>query len=124
MKLYRKKNLFIIFLFIIICIPPILSSQRLGYIEKMTSSQWKAEYFLFSGRSHCKLHLNTPSNRLYTKIQTDGGSISLEIRDAAQKTIFQKTNIPTSTFAIKLSGDVYIYLKAEQHKGSFYFQLE
>lgn len=100
------------------------STKRIWYFESMSLNQWNASYFYFDGNMDRTLHFKAAPNRLRIKIQTDKGSISMEVKDKKKNIIFERSDIQSSELDIPISGDISIHLYAARHKGSFDFEAE
>ena len=63
--------------------------------------------------------IRTKNDTLNFSIKTESGSISVEVIDGDDNTVFYKENVETSTFEVKVEGRVRVIIEAEDHKGSF-----
>ena len=93
------------------------SVKKVGYIGNNTASSWSGTYKLLDGEMK---HTITPSDdTLSFSIKTESGSISIEVIDREGNTIFEKDDIGTEAFDVKVDGKVKVIIEADDHKGSF-----
>lgn len=93
------------------------SATRIGYVGNDGWSSWSASYTLLDGRLQHTIRPETDT--LHIEVQTESGTISIEMKDADGNIIFFKNNIETSSFEVEVSGKVIIKIEADHHKGSF-----
>ncbi len=93
------------------------SALKVGYIGSSTASSWSGTYKKLDGKmSH---NIRTKNDTLKFSIKTESGSISVEVLDSENNTIFEKENVGTAAFEVEVDGRVKIIIEAEDHKGSF-----
>lgn len=125
---YKIKSLKSIIIFVVIMVAVILlmnflgigtrrSATRVGYVSHDGWSSWSASYALLDGWLQHTIHPKTGT--LYVDVETESGTISIEMKDADGNIIFSKNNIETSSFEVEVSGKVVIRVEADHHKGSF-----
>lgn len=93
------------------------SALRVGYVGNETLDAWSGRYTKLDGIMERSIYPN--SDVLHIDVETNSGSISIEIRDNDDKIIFNEQNMETSYFDVDVSGNVNVRIKAENHKGSF-----
>ncbi len=64
-------------------------------------------------------NLHPKTDTLQVEVQTDSGTISIEIQDEDGNVIFDESNIGTASFDVDVSGKVTVKIEADHHKGSF-----
>ena len=93
------------------------NATRIGYVGKDGWSSWSASYTLLDGRLQHTIHSETDT--LHVDVETESGTISIEMKDADGNIIFSESDIETSSFAVNVSGKVAVKIEADRHKGSF-----
>ena len=93
------------------------SALRVGYVGNETINSWSGRYTTLDGTM--KKSIYPRSDILHIDVETNSGTISIEIRDNDDKIIFDEQNIENSSFDIDVSGKVDVTIKADNHKGSF-----
>lgn len=93
------------------------SAKKFFYSEKHTASSWSATYQLLDGK--IRRTITPDDDTLSFSIKTESGSISIEILDSEGNTFFDKDDIGTEAFEVKVDGKVRVIIEAEDHKGSF-----
>ncbi len=125
---YKPKSLTSALIFIVIVVAFILllnylgigtlrSATRRGYVGKEGWSSWSASYTLLDGRLQHTIRPETDT--LHVDVETESGTISMEMKDADGNVIFSESNIETSSFQVSVPEKVDIVVKASRHKGSF-----
>ena len=94
-----------------------ISATRIGYIGNEGYSSWTGRYSSLDGTMKKSIHPKT--DMLHIDVTTDGGTISIEIRDEDGNVIFDERDIGTESFDVAVSGKVVSIIKANHHKGSF-----
>lgn len=95
------------------------SATRVGYVGNDGWRSWSASYIMLDGKLKHTIRPEDAQKTLHVKIVTDGGSISIEMKDAGGNVIFDEDNIETSNFDVNVSGKVIVSIEADKHKGSF-----
>ena len=93
-----------------------------GSIQKNTSSSMSMSYYKFDGHKSTKIHVKEGEViEVNVDIVTTKGKIDLSIVDEKEQSVYQGTDIPTSTFIVSLdkAGDYELTVNAENHKGSY-----
>lgn len=93
------------------------NATRIGYVGNDGWSSWSASYTLLDGRLQHTIRPETDT--LHVDVETESGTISIEMKDEDGNIIFSESNIETSSFEVNVSGKVVIIIKASRHKGSF-----
>lgn len=96
------------------------SGMRIGYIENATRNGWNAEYALLDGYMQRTLRNVGDSEVIRIVVETEEGSISIEIKDADKNVIYSQENMETGTYEVKAAGKYVVRVTAEDHKGGFY----
>lgn len=93
------------------------SATRIGYIGNEGWRNWSGSYTLLDGNM---THTIRPEgDTLAVAVETESGTISIEIKDADGNIIFDQDNIITETFHVGVSGKVVVRIDADNHRGSF-----
>lgn len=93
------------------------SGTRIGYVGKESRSSWSGSYISLDGMM--KKSIYPKGDVLHVEVNTESGTISMEITDTHGNILFEKDNIETSSFDVEVSGKVKIRIEADHHKGSF-----
>ena len=93
------------------------SSVRVGYVGHSGRQSWSASYAMLTGRERHTLH--PEGNALHVEVDTQSGSISMEMADGAGNVIFSENDIQTSSFDVETDGKAVITIRADVHKGGF-----
>ena len=93
------------------------SSVRMGYVGHAGRQSWSASYAMLTGRERHTLH--PEGNVLHVEVETQSGSISMEMKDGEGNVIFSGSDIQTSSFDVEAAGKTAITIRADDHKGGF-----
>lgn len=93
------------------------SATRIGYVGNEGLQSWSGRYALLSGTM--RHTLRPDGDTLTVAVETQSGEISIEIKDAEGKLLFDEDNIGTETFDVAVSGKAVVLIEADSHKGSF-----
>ncbi len=93
------------------------SGIRIGYVGKEGRSSWSGQYVSLDG--FMKKTLYPKDDRLHIEVETDSGSLSIEIKDRFGKVIFDENDIGTQSFDVPVSGKISIRIDADKHQGGF-----
>lgn len=93
------------------------SGTRIGYIGNEGWSSWSARYTLLDGWFQRTIHPKTDT--IHVEVETESGSISIEMKDADGNIIFSESDIETTSFDAEVPGKVVIKIDGDHHKGSF-----
>ncbi len=93
------------------------SSVRVGYVGYAGRQSWSASYAMLTGRERHTLH--PEGNILHVEVETESGSISMEMKDGEGNVIFSESDIQTSSFDVEAAGKTAITIQADDHKGGF-----
>ena len=93
------------------------SSVRVGYVGHAGRQSWSASYAMLTGRERHTLH--PEGNVLHVEVETESGSISMEMKDGEGSVIFSESDIQTSSFDVETTGKTVITIHADNHKGGF-----
>lgn len=94
------------------------SAVCVGFVEHGGTKNWSASYMLLDGSLQHTLHLGQEQT-LSLEVETQAGSISIEMQDAQGGQIFYETQMDTQTIQIPAAGRIVVTVKADDHKGSF-----
>lgn len=94
------------------------STVCVGFVEHGGRKSWSASYTLLDGKLRHTLHLGQEQT-ITLEVETQAGSISVEMQDAQGKQIFYKTQMDTLTIQIPAAGKIVVTVKGDDHKGSF-----
>ena len=87
------------------------NATRIGYVGNDGWSSWSASYTLLDGRLQHTIRPETDT--LHVDVETESGTISIEMKDEDGNIIFSESNIETSSFEVNVSGKVVIIIKAK-----------
>ena len=93
------------------------SSVRVGYMGYSGWREWSASYVTLDGRERHTLH--PEGDALHVEVETQSGTISMEMENGEGNVIFSEENIQTSSFDVETAGKTIIILDADSHKGGF-----
>ena len=96
------------------------SGVRIGYSETATRSRWVAEYSFMDGYLQRNLWTADNEDNITIVIQTEEGSIAVEVKDEEKNVIFSQKNMETGTYEVQAAGKYTVRITAEDHKGGFY----
>lgn len=95
------------------------SATRIGYVGHDGWRNWSASYTMLDGKMKHTIHPEDTQKALHVEVVTEGGSISIKMKDANGNIVFDEDNIGTSTFDIETSEKIVVFIEADKHKGSF-----
>lgn len=95
------------------------SATRIGYVSTDGLRSWTAKYSMLDGKLKHTIYPKDTQGTIHVEVVTESGSISIEMKDADGKVIFDEDDIATSSFDVNISGKVVIHIEADKHKGSF-----
>lgn len=95
-------------------------ASRVGFIQKAGWNDWSASYTSLDG--YLQRTIRPEDDTLLVEIETQSGTISIEMKDSDGNVIFSESDIKTSSFEIDVPGKVIIRVDAENHKGGFSFE--
>ena len=93
------------------------SGVRIGYVGSESRSSWSGQYLSLDGTMRRKLYPKTDC--LHIEVETESGSLSIQMKDSLGRIIFDEDGIGTERFDVPVSGKVSIVLKADSHRGGF-----
>ena len=93
---------------------------RIGYVQKGGWRDWSASYTLLSGTLRHTLHPDASDDLLEIDVETQSGSIALEIKNKNGDLIFREENMETKKVSVKASEKISVVVHASGHKGSFH----
>ena len=93
------------------------SAVRIGYMGNEGWSSWSARYVKLDGTMRKTLH--PQGDTLSISVETESGSILIEVKDKDGNRIFEEENIGTDDFQIDVSGKVEVRIEADNHQGGF-----
>lgn len=94
------------------------SALRIGYVGINGWSSWSGHYQLLDGNMRKMLHFNSSQN-IALKVETESGTLSVEIKDTTGKVIFSQSSVGNISRSISVDGNIVVTLSADKHKGSF-----
>ena len=92
----------------------------MGYVENATRTSWMAEYTFMGGYMQRTLRTSEGAETIQILVETEEGSIAVEIKDAEKNVIFSQENLETGTYEVEVAGKYIVRVTAEDHKGGFY----
>lgn len=98
------------------------SNIRLGWNEHKNMNSWSASYSYMSGICRGKLMPADGSDVLHVNIETEKGTIGLQIKDTDGNILFSEEKIKASSFDVDITGNIEVRISANGHKGSFDFR--
>lgn len=96
------------------------SGVRMGFWENASRTGWTAEYSYMDGYMQRNLRTADNADGITIVIETEEGSIAVEIKDEAKNVIFSQKNMESGTYEVEASGKYIVRVTAEDHKGGFY----
>jgi len=96
------------------------SGVRMGYVENATRTGWNAEYTFMNGYLQRTMRTAEGAEVIQIVIETEEGSIAVEIKDEEKNVIFSQENLETGTYEVQATGKYVVRVTAEDHKGGFY----
>ena len=93
------------------------SAVRVGFVNKGGWRSWSASYTLLDG--WLEHTIRPESDLLHVEVETESGTISIEMKDADGGIVFSEGNIETSSFEVQVPQKVVIRVDADHHKGGF-----
>lgn len=100
------------------------SGLRIGYVDSYTGDSWQARYQLLSGWRERTVNADGKAATLHVEITTESGTVRLTVADEAGTVVFDRADIPTSTFDVEITGKITVRVTGEDHRGSFYITWE
>ncbi len=95
---------------------------RTGYTGSEDKGSFSANYLSLNGTIRKKI---TPKgNALHISVTTKSGTLTIEIRDAEDRVIFDAACSETEVYDVPVSGKVTILIKADNHNGNIEIQSE
>lgn len=127
---YKPKNTSIKVVILVIAIAAVIivnaaglsttrSATRIGYTGKEGWRNWTGSYVYLDGTMRKTLHPKTVPGVYHIAVETQAGSISIELLDADGNVIFSQTDIETGEFDVEVSGRIVAKITAKGHRGSF-----
>lgn len=102
---------------IIRAIPSIGNGIYLRWIEHKQSEVWSADYAYFTGTRNGSLH--SENAELFIDVETNGGSLEINVEDTDGKLLFSDTITETTSFQIDVPNNIDIEVIGKSHKGGF-----
>lgn len=96
------------------------SATRIGYVEKGGWRDWSASYTLLSGTLRHTLRPDASDDLLEIDVETQSGSIALEVKNKNGDLIFREENMETKKISVKATEKILVTVRANEHKGSFH----
>lgn len=98
-------------------IPSIGNGIYLRWIEHKQSEVWSADYAYFTGTRNGSLH--SENDELFIDVETNGGSLEINVEDTDGKLLFSDTITETTSFQIDVPNNIDIEVIGKSHKGGF-----
>lgn len=98
------------------------SGLKIGFVQNNTSSQWKASYHFLSGTQQRDIKLGEGPHTLNVVIETTKGTLDMTITGEDGQTYYEGKQLPTSSFAVDVNGNVIVKIHAENHRGRYALQ--
>ena len=95
------------------------SAIRVGYIGSDGWRNWSASYSMLDGTLKHTIHLKDTQDTVRVEVATEDGQISIQMEGTDGNVIFNEEDIATTTFDVKVTGNVAVRIEADHHKGSF-----
>lgn len=93
------------------------SAVRVGFVNNGGWRSWSANYTLLDG--WLEHTIRPEADILHVEVETESGTISIEMKDADGEIVFSEGNIETTSFDVKVPEKVVIRVDADHHKGGF-----
>lgn len=93
------------------------NATRVGFFLKNGWSEWSASYTMLDGYLQNTIH--PKAETVDVQVETQEGTITIQIKDAEGNVIFKESNIATTSFEVEVPEKIVIRVDAENHKGSF-----
>lgn len=93
------------------------SATRIGYVGNEGWNSWSGRYVMLDGTMEKSVH--PKGDRLHIVVETNEGTISIQIKDDQGSMLFDEENIGTESFDVETSGKAVVRIKAKGHRGSF-----
>lgn len=98
-------------------IPSIGNGIFLRWMEHKQSEVWSADYAYFTGTRNGSLH--SENDELFIDVETNGGSLAINVEDTDEKLLFSETITETTSFQIDVPNNIDIAVIGKSHKGGF-----
>lgn len=98
-------------------IPSIGNGINLGWMEHKQRDVWSADYAYFTGTRNGNLY--SENNELLIDVETDGGSLEINVEDTDGKLLFSEIITEKTSFQIDVPNSIDIEVIGKSHKGSF-----
>lgn len=98
------------------------SGVRMMWSEGRTANAWSASYAYHDGYIQRTVNSGGQPAVLEVEIETEEGTIALTVTDEDDRVVFSQKDIPTSSFAVEISGTVRVRIDSEKHKGSLFLR--
>lgn len=95
------------------------SGVRVGYISGGGRRDWSASYRLLNGWVSKTIHPEDGLTLYVMEIQTEQGTLSIEMTDSSGTVIYSAPNIQPGTYEVTLADKTKIKVTGEEHRGSF-----
>lgn len=96
------------------------SATTIGYVEKGGWRDWSASYTLLNGTLQHTLRPDASDDLLEIDVETQSGSIALEVKNKNGNLIFREENMETKKISVKATEKISVTVRANGHKGSFH----
>lgn len=95
------------------------SGIRIGYTSNEGYREWTASYSRLDGTMTHKIHPKTEPEQYQIEINTEAGSLSIEIENDQGDMIFSETALESVSYEVEFPGTVTVHISAEDHSGNF-----
>lgn len=125
---YRPKDQKTTVLIIVIAIVAVFIAKEMGFASTRSATRilyssterkynWTASYAMLDGTMQKTVH--TVEGNLEIHVETETGTIGIEVRDAAGNVRFRQEKIGTESFEISDIEKCVVRIEAQRHKGRF-----
>jgi len=95
------------------------NATKIGCVEQKGTGSWSASYTLLNGKMRRELRLGNSSDELVIDVETESGTLSVEVADKSGRSLFACENMASGTYGVNALGNVIVTVTAKNHKGSF-----
>lgn len=100
------------------------SATKIGYVGNEMPRTWSGTYYYLDGFMEHTMRPKTEPDTLHIDVETEKGSIFIEIEDTDGNIIFSESEIENESFDVEIDGKITVKIDAKKHKGSFSIECE
>lgn len=89
----------------------------LGWMERKQGAVWSADYVSFTGTRKGSLH--SEKDELLIEVETNGGSLEINVADTDGNPLFSEVVTKTASFRVDVPDRIDIEVTGKSHKGGF-----